>query len=197
MQAPLAWVTIVVSCLILTAQSAIDAGIQNRNVDRTIDLTSQNVKIVYKITLGHKNKQTISSYDFVIPKEQRENLAHIAIRDSAKKELKYQEVAGQKGATFSVALPSSASGATQVLYIETTFTNSVHAFPTEIVQNEKQLVRYFGNAHFYSPYVTLTQKTTIHLSSKNVESFTPVKPSSQSEAVLTYGPYDNIAGKSI
>lgn len=195
MQTPLVWVTIVVSCLVLAAHSAVDTGIQNRNVDRTIDLTSQNVKVVYKITLAHKNKQVISAYDFVVPKEQRDSLAHIVIRDSAKKELKYQEAAGQKGATFSVALPTGAAGATQVLYIETTFTNSVHAFPTEIVQNEKQLVRYFGSAHFYSPYVTLTQKTTIHLSSKNVESFTAVKPSSQSEAVLTYGPYDNIAGK--
>lgn len=197
MNAPLTWFTIVVSCLILAAQSAVDTGVQNRNVDRTIDLTSQNVKVAYKITLVHKNKVAISAYDFIVPQGQRDSLAHIAVRDSSKKELKYQETVGPKGATFTVALPTSAAGATQVLYIETTFTKSVHAFPTEIVQNEKQLVRYFGNAYFYSPYVTLTQKTTIHLSSKNVESFTPVKPSSQSEAVLTYGPYDNVAGESI
>lgn len=197
MNSPLIWGAIIVSYLILGAQSAVDTGIQNKNVDRTIDLTSQNVKVSYKITLVHKNKQPIAAYEFLVPQAQRDSLAFISIRDSAKKELKYIESNGAKGTTFAVSLPaaSAASAASQVLYIDTVFTKSVHAFPTEIVQNEKQLVRYFGSAHFYSPYLTLTQKTTIHLASKNVESYTTVKPSSQSEATLTYGPYDNIAGR--
>lgn len=195
MHSPLVWGTIVVSCLVLAAQSAVDTGIQNKNVDRTIDLTSQNVKVSYKITLVHKDKHPIAAYEFVVPQSQRDSLAHISIRDSGKKELKFVESAGAKGTSFAVSLPAAtAAAATQVLYIDTVFTKSVHAFPTEIVQNEKQLVRYFGSAHFYSPYVTLTQKTTIHLASKNVESYTPVKPSSQSDSTLTYGPYDNIAG---
>lgn len=192
------------------ATPTIDAAVQNRNVDRTIDLTGQNVKIVHKITLTHKTKQPITSYQFVLTADQRAALAFISIRDAAKKELKYVEsnapattTTSKRGAavdsvTFVIALPSSAtaSSTTTVLYIETVFTQLVRAFPTDIVQSEKQLVRYYGSAQFYSPYVTLTQKTTLLLSSKNVESYTPVKPSSLVDTTLTYGPYDNVAGES-
>lgn len=193
------------------ATPTIDAAVQNRNVDRTIDLTGQNVKIVHKITLAHKTKQPITSYQFVLTTKQRSSLAFISIRDAAKKELKYVEStvpAPKRAATaataaitgnlvsYVITLPASATGAANtVLYIETVFTQSVHAFPTEIVQSEKQLVRYYGSAQFYTPYVTLVQKTTLLLSSKNVESYTPVKPSSVVDSTLTYGPYDNVAGE--
>lgn len=185
----------IVCCLIWIAQAAIDTGIQNRNVDRTIDLTSQNVKISYKITLSHKTKKQISAYTFVLPAEERANLAFISIKDSTKKEVKYVEEKISKGVTFAVNLPAPATAATpQVLYIETVLSKSITPYPTEILQSDRQLVRYFGNAYFYSPYETLTQKATIHLSSKNVESFTSYKPSSQSDTVITYGPYDNVIG---
>lgn len=183
----------VLSCFVWYAQSAVDVNIQNKNVDRTIDLTSQNVKISYKISLAHKDKLPISAYDFLLLEDQRAHLAFISIKDSAKKELKYVEEKGKKGVTFTVNLPA-ANSPTQVLYIETVFTKSITPYPTEIEQNERQLVRYFGSAYFYSPYTTLTQKTTIHLSSKNLENFTAVKPSAQSDTTLTYGPYDNIPG---
>jgi len=72
------------------------------------------------------------------------------------------------------------------------FTKSLLPYPTEIQQSDRQLVRYFGNAYFYSPFKTLSQKTNIQVSSKNVESYTTVKPSSQSDTTITYGPYENI-----
>lgn len=186
------------ACAAQAATPVIDAAVQNRNVDRTVDLTAQNVKIAHKITLAHKTKQPITAYTFVLPLAQRKALAYISIRDAAKKELKYTEteIDGERVA-YSIALPapSTASGSTQVLYVETVFTQSVAAFPTEIAQNERQLVRYYGSAHFYSPYTTVAQKTTLLLSSKNVESYTPVKPSSLTEATLTYGPYENVPGE--
>lgn len=173
-----------------------DTGIQNKNVDRTIDLTSQNVRTVHKITLAHKSKKPITSYEFVLPQVNREKLAHISIRDSAKKELKYTEEKGPKGVTFEINVPATAAnnGADQVLYIETVETKLLQPYPTEIDQTERQLIKYQGTAHFYSPYSTLTQKTTVHLPSKNVESFTVAKPSTQSDTTITYGPYDNVEG---
>lgn len=180
-------------CLIWSVQSAIDGEIQNKNVDRTIDLTSQLVKISYKITLEHTAKKNINSYLFLVPTSDRSALAYISIKDSSKKELKPTEETSQNGALFLVSLPANAP--TQILFVETVFTKSLLPYPTEIQQSDRQLVRYFGSAYIYSPFKTLTQKTTIQLSSKNVESYTTVKPSSQSEATITYGPYENIAGK--
>lgn len=183
-----------VICLIWSVQSAIDVEIQNKNVERTIDLTSQLVKISYKITLEHSAKKNINSYSFLIPTSDRSALAYISIRDSSKKDIKPTEETSQNGAVFVVTLPSNAP--TQILFIETVFTKSLLPYPTEIQQSDRQLVRYFGNAHFYSPFKTLSQKTTVQLSSKNVESYTTVKPSSQSDSTITYGPYENVARKS-
>lgn len=182
-----------VICLIWSVQSAIDVEIQNKNVERTIDLTSQLVKISYKITLEHSAKKNINSYSFLVPTNDRNALAYISIRDSAKKEIKPTEETSSNGALFLVNLPANAP--TQILFVETVFTKSLLPYPTEIQQSDRQLVRYFGNAYFYSPFKTLSQKTTIQLSSKNVESYTTVKPSSQSDSTITYGPYENIARK--
>lgn len=177
------------------AAAAIDVEIENKNVDRTIDLTSQLVKISYKITLEHKSKKPITSYLFIVPNDERELLAFISAKDSAKKELKLVETASPKGATFSMTLPPAAGVANPVVYIETVFTKSLRPYPTSIAQTERQLVQYFGNAYVYSPFKTVTQKTTVHLSSRNVESYTQFKPAVHSDTTVTYGPYDNVAGK--
>lgn len=167
----------------------VDPDIVNKNVDRTIDIASQLVKISYKISLEHKQGKAVSSYVFVIPPQEHSHLSFISIKDSAKKELKTTEAKTDNGVTYTVALGSSPQ---PVVYIETVFTNFLKPLPEQITQQERQLVQYFGNAYFYSPYKTTTQKTSIHLASKNVESFTQVKPSSHSDTTITYGAYDNI-----
>lgn len=176
----------------LSAGQTIDKDIANKNVDRTIDIASQLVKISYKITVEHSKGKPVTSYVFVIPEEERAHLAFISVKDSTKKELKHTEAKSSAGAVFSVTVPSSPN---PVVYIETVFTKMLRPYPAVITQAEKQLVQYFGNAHFYSPYRTVTQKTTIHLASRNVESFTAVKPSSHSDTTITYGPYDNVEGE--
>lgn len=171
--------------------SNIDFDIHNKNVDRTIDLTSQLVKISYKITLEHTAKKNINSYTFPIADDYKDKLSFISIKDSAKKEIKLDRANVEDG-QYTITLPNGTP--TQVIYIETVFTKSLLPYPTQIDQSDKQLVRYFGNVYFYSPYKTITQKTTFHLSTKNIESFTNIKPVQQSDTTLTYGPYDNIAG---
>lgn len=183
--------------LVLQASSlvlgAIDADIENKNVDRTIDLTSQLVKVSYKITLEHKAKKPISSYVFLVPKDDCEKLSFISARDSAKKEMKVTLSKDASDCSYTMTLPSQ--NANPVVYIETIFAKALQPYPTEITQAERQLVRYFGHATFYSPFKTLSQKTTIHLASRNVESFTQFKPSVHSDTQIVYGPYENVAGK--
>lgn len=183
----------VLAAVIFCAHSAIDVEIENKNVDRTIDLTSQLVKISYKITLEHKAKKPITSYLFMVPTEERERLAFVSAKDSSKKDLKLTETASPKGVTFSMTLPAGGAANPPVVYIETVFTKSLKPYPTAISQTERQLVQYFGNVYFYSPFKTVTQKTTVHLSSRNVESYTQFKPAVHSDTTITYGPYDNVA----
>lgn len=169
----------------------IDSNVQNKNVERTIDLTTQLVKIQHKITLEHKVKKEFSSvsYAFAVAKDIRNNLAYISIRDALKKELKASEEKTADGSLFTVSVTSSSP--TPVLHVETIYSKSLQPYPTQITQNERQLVRYFGNAYFYSPYKTVTQKTTVQLAPKSVESYTTVKPSTQADGTITYGAYEN------
>lgn len=173
---------------------AVDVEIENKNVDRTIDLTSQLVKVSYKITLDHKSKKPITSYVFLVPNNDCSKLSYISARDSAKKELKLSLAKGASDCTYTMTLPGGGN-ANPVVYIETIFTKALEPFPTEITQAERQLVRYFGSAVFYSPFKTVSQKTTIHLASRSVESFTAVKPSVHSDTQIVYGPYDNTPGE--
>lgn len=175
-----------------SAAAQIDANLLNKNVERTIDLTTQLVKVQHKITLENKVKSDLAgtTYTFVVPSEQRDNLAWISVKDASKKELKTTEEKIAEGFAFTVTLAANSA-----LSIETIFTKLLQPYPQEIPQAERQFVRYFGNAYFYSPYKTLQQKTTVQLTSKAVESYTPVKPSSQADSVITYGPYENVARK--
>ena len=51
---------------------------------------------------------------------------------------------------------------------------------------------YTGNHYAYLPYKCKTQTTKVTLSSSNIESYSKLKPVSQSESVITYGPYSNV-----
>lgn len=174
------------------AATAIDTSVQNKNVERIIDLTTQLVRIQHKITVENIAKKDVGTYTFVVPSEIIDNLAYISVKDAAKKELKTVEEKTNEGLQYVITLANPS--ANPVLHVETIYTKSLTPHPTHIGQSERQLVRYFGSAHFYSPYKTATQKTTVQLSSKNVENFTAVKPSAQSESTLTYGPYESVAG---
>lgn len=187
-------VALLVVYAISAIYGAVDVEIENKNVDRTIDLTSQLVKVSFKITLEHKSKKAITSYVFQLPSADCDLLSFISARDSAKKELKLTLAKSASDCSYSMTLPAG-QNTNPVVYIETIFTKALQPYPTEITQAERQLVRYFGNAVFYSPFKTLSQKTTIHLASRNVESFTQVKPSAHSDTQIVYGPYENIPGK--
>ena len=76
--------------------------------------------------------------------------------------------------------------------VETFFPHTLTPFPSEIAQSEKQLVKFTTNTHFYSPYKTTKQTTTINTVSSNIESYTKtVKPVSAQDNAVTYGPFEN------
>lgn len=147
------------------------AGIENKNVERTIDLQSQLVKVSYKITIAATKE--VTSYEFLVPEELSSKLAFISAKDSLKKKIKLGEPTKLECGTTSYSLQFS-DGNPNVIYIETVFSKALQPHPSHIGQSEKQLVRYFGQLYFFSPYKTASQKTTVQLSSRNVESYTQV-----------------------
>ena len=87
---------------------------------------------------------------------------------------------------------SLAAGKEVTVTVDAFYTHALKPYPSQIAQAEKQYVQFFGNALFYSPYKTTTQTTTISCASSTIESYTKtVKPVSQSDNSITYGPFEN------
>ncbi|KAG0426169.1 hypothetical protein HPB47_026706 [Ixodes persulcatus] len=78
------------------------------------------------------------------------------------------------------------------LELEATFSHLVTPHPTHITQAERQLVLYQGNHYFLSLYPTQSQTTRVTLPSSKIESYSKLKPASQSESTVTYGPYEKV-----
>ena len=70
-------------------------------------------------------------------------------------------------------------------------------YPTHIEQKEKQLVMFRGNHYTFLPYKSKTQTTKVTLASSSVESYTKLKPVSQADTTITYGPYANVEPYSV
>ena len=86
------------------------------------------------------------------------------------------------------------AGKTVKVTVETAFSHSLVAYPAEITQAEKQLVKFSFNAYLYSPYKVTKQSSTVKCASSSIESYTKTfKPTSASDAEITYGPYENKA----
>ena len=81
--------------------------------------------------------------------------------------------------------------------VETVYTHQLAPHPASITQKEKQLVLFHGNHYFYSPYTSLKQSTTVNLGTRNVESYSKLKPASQSDNTILYGPYENVPAFSV
>lgn len=168
-----------------------------KNVERSIDLTSQLVKITATITLENTGKDPIRNFLIVQEPKIVGSIAYLNVKDILKDDLKIVpvEVENGNGKLFRNVLLKQLldSGRTTTVVLEEVLTQSLVPYPSSITQKEKQLVRYFGNHYFYTPYITTKQKTDVTLSSRTVENYTKLKPVSQSDSSLTYGPYTNIA----
>lgn len=173
----------------------ISSDIKLKNVDRTIDISSQLVKITSKITFENTGKSAIKNFLIAVEESAKKNIAFIAAKDNNNKELRLTEttVKGYDYVKFwRVELKEGVNaGSAGVVTIDTVFTKALQPYPTEISQQEDQLVKYIGNLYVYSPYYVTSQKTNVIVNTKNVESFTKVKPFSQIDGTIQYGPYSN------
>jgi len=190
--------------LVLTvyAQAAYDSinkDVVVKSCDRTVDLTTQLVKIQHKLVVENQGKGAVKNILFSIDPSLKDKVAFIqaTFGSSEKTYLRYSEAKVQSDmdkAFWKIELKSSlAAGSSTTLSIEVVLGGALEMFPAAISQKEKQLVRFTGNLYTYLPYTVTTQTTTVQLASSSLESYTKTKPVSLSDTTITYGPYNNIA----
>ncbi|PSN53126.1 Dolichyl-diphosphooligosaccharide--protein glycosyltransferase subunit 1 [Blattella germanica] len=182
---------------------SINPDIVIKNVDRSIDLASQLAKVSHKITLQNNGKGAVKSFLFAAEPTVKDKLSYIGAQsgDSSKTSLKILETKVQNHADkafWRIELKDALKpGDAASVDLEAIYTQQLTPHPAFITQKEKQLVLFHGNHYLFSPYTSLKQTTTVNLGTRNVESYSKLKPSSQNDNSIVYGPYENVAAFSI
>ncbi|XP_076333063.1 dolichyl-diphosphooligosaccharide--protein glycosyltransferase subunit 1 [Tachypleus tridentatus] len=180
------------------AQDIINFNLVNKKVERNIDISSQIVEVTTEVIIENTAKEPASYVLFSVEPEARHHLAYIGAvsQEEGKPTLRvFPSVVAdnKKEAFWRIELKTPLqTGRTVTIKVETVFTHFLVPYPSQITQSEHQLVYYQGNHYYYSPYLTKTQTTKLTLASNSVESYTKLKPVSQADSTVTYGPYENV-----
>jgi len=182
------------------AFDSINKDLVVKSCDRSIDLTSQLVKINYKLSLSNTGSSgAIKTFLFSVEGAAKDKVGYIGatVGSSDKTYLRVSETKVQAHLDkdfWKIELKNAlAPGATVSVAVEIVLGGAQEMYPAVITQKEKQFVRYIGNLYAFLPYTVTSQTTTVSLASSNIESYTKVKPVSQQDTTVKYGPYSNIA----
>ncbi|XP_046683972.1 dolichyl-diphosphooligosaccharide--protein glycosyltransferase subunit 1 [Homalodisca vitripennis] len=181
-------------CFVLSLES-INSDIVIKNADRQIDISSQLVKILNKLTIENTGKSVVKTFAYAVEPQFKKLVSFVGaqVTDGSKTPLKVTETQVTDHPTkgfWRVHLRDNLPpGKPVVVEVEVVLTNALLPFPATITQKEKQLVMFKGNHYVYSPYSVHRQTTTVNVGTKNIESFSKLNPVSQSDMSITYGPY--------
>ena len=182
-----------------------NADLVNVRVERTLDLNTHLAHILHAITVENKaTSGSLKSYTFTVEPSLSKNVAFIGARLQAEKgsnldaESRRLNVVtlsqdSNRGTLYRVDFRNELSAGKQLNFeVELVLFDLLRPYPTEIAQNDKQLVIFKSNLYYYSLYPTKSQTTIVNLGSDKVESYTQLKPTLKSDSSITYGPYENV-----
>ncbi|XP_023344065.1 dolichyl-diphosphooligosaccharide--protein glycosyltransferase subunit 1 [Eurytemora carolleeae] len=178
--------------LSFAAFDSINKDLVVKSCDRTIDLSSQLVKLNNKLRFVYISViDVIGSCveDIIIISNDCSNFRN------KKKQVSETKVQAHLDKGFwKIELKNALTpGASVTVTVEVVLGGAQEMYPAAITQKEKQLTRYIGNMYVYLPYTVTTQSTSVILASANIESYTKLKPVTQQDSTIKYGPYSNIA----
>jgi len=194
--------TLLVSFVVCNAAKVRKDSINNdiviTNVERKIDISTHLVKTSASVTVENKGKTSAGFFLVTVEPSLQNQLSYISASIKGGEETQVLQVSqttvdGQSDKQiWRVQFPSALdTGKSITVSVDTTFSHALVPFPRQVAQSDKQLVVYTGSLYFFSPYKVQTQTTTVTTVSSNIETYTKVKPVSQSENTISYGPYEN------
>lgn len=180
-------------------QDSVNNDLTLTNVDRKIDISTHLAKISSTITIENNGKSSVGFFLYAVEPSLQDSLSFLgaSIKGNEDKDssltVAQTSVAGKGDVQFwRIQLPSGLpTGKSVTVDVETVFSHVLVPFPREITQAEKQFVVFTGNLYQFSPYKVTKQSTTVTTAANKIESYTKVKPFSQSETTISYGPYED------
>lgn len=190
--------TVYLSLVFCATKIDVNPDIVFRNVDRVIDISNQLTKLNYKISLENAGSKNIESFDFILEPATKKHISFFNAEGGellksffGVEEIDVTGLGDTPGWRIKLKEALKPKNILNV-DIEIVLTGLVTPYPEEIKQKDKQFVQYFGNHYVYSMYKVTSQKTTLQLGTKKVESFSKLNPTSQIDTTIVYGPYKNI-----
>jgi len=181
------------------AYDSINKDLVVTNCERSLDISSQLVKMNHKVSFQNNGQGAVKSVLFSMDPTLQDKVSFIeaTVGSSDKTYLRVTETKVQSDMEkvfWKIDLKSAlTAGSSVTLQVDVVLGRALEMYPAQITQKEKQLARFTGNLYAFLPYPVTTQSTTVSLASSNVESYTKTKPVSLSETTLSYGPFNNIA----
>lgn len=173
--------------------------IQLSNLQRTIDLSTQNPRHKVKFELSNTGSNDVTTFHLAIEEESAKHLAFLEVQQDTSflesTKIKTVQSKGDKKGydLYEIKLASQIAGGKKAsLSLKLVFTHSIQLYPRSITQSESQFVVYSGNHFFFSPYLVQSQSTTVKLSSTKIISKTEKSPTSSKGDMINYGPYDDV-----
>lgn len=188
-----------VSVLCKVNQDTVDQSIIVTQVERKIDIASHLVKTYTSITIENKGSSAVRTVLFAVDPSFKGKLSFIGAVTKDNKDDKLTVVPTtvkdhSDKEFYRVQLRTAVDPSkTVTVEVEAAYAHALTPYPAQITQAEKQYVVLEANLYFYTPYKTLSQKTSVTAASTSLESYTKTKPVSLSENVISYGPYEEKA----
>lgn len=183
------------------ANDVINKDVVFKKYERKVDLTSQLVKLIHKVTIENTGSSPVKYFLFTLTTEEYEKLSYIGAQvGSSSLTVAETNVANHPGYFFyKVDLRDvlQAGKTSAVVEVEVVLAAALRPYPASIQQGEKQLVVYEGSHLVPAAYQVASQTSSVALPSPNVESYSRLKPTSHADTTITYGPYEKTPAFSI
>lgn len=171
------------------------------NAECLVDLSSQLVKGECRLSLENNDDKPINSILYAFEPSIKSHISFISahqIFESNRLSLNVKSVklSGHEDKQiyqidFNTSRPLRSKGRAP-LVVEYVLTNALYPHPEEITQKERQLMMFYGNAYFYSPYKSLKSSVKFQTGTRRIEDYTNFNPVSLSSGDITYGPYASL-----
>lgn len=171
-----------------------DASFVNVKVERTIDLTTQFVKLKAEVDIEPTESGGSKIYQIALPRGLASHLSYGEVK-AGKNVAVIGEGAneGEEGFTIYNATFENPISEPTTISIYFVLTHAQTPLPKEIRQDERQFMVYAGDSHYYSSvYKTQSEATSVLLPSSNVESISKQSPTEHQGSKVSYGPYTEV-----
>lgn len=168
------------------------------NVECLVDLSSQLVKGECRISLENNDDKSVNSILYSFEPSVKSHVSFVSahqIVESNRLSLNVKPVTlpGHEDKQFyeiefNASRPLRSKGRAPII-VEYVLTNALYPHPEEITQKDRQLMMFYGNAYFYSPYKSLKSSIKYQTGTRRIEDYTNLSPVSLNSGDIIYGPH--------